>query len=283
MAAGEPPGEYVTARTLALLFALLVFPGVVLAGPGDPDCPTIVSQSPFITHTLDYLGLDGCIVGSSRYDPAHPDTGGVYDPDAEAIAALAPELAITSEWMDEKEWEAVLPEDTRALVLGGFGGMDAVVRNVERVSQAAGLEDGAARAERFDREWRAAAEAVPASGERVLLLSSCSGQGYTYGPGTWLFDAFAAAGFDVVADQSGVTHLEFSDERDDLADLINHSRAQVVFAFNADAAEECRAITAERPFRVVSLPTEPFQHPAPVIVQGLERLAQERDRWSVGP
>lgn len=64
------------------------------------DCPRIISQSPYITHQLDYLGLKNCIVGTSRYDNLKdiPNTGGIIDPDAQAIAQLKPDLWITSVW-----------------------------------------------------------------------------------------------------------------------------------------------------------------------------------------
>ena len=56
------------------------------------DCPRIISQSPYISHTLAWLELDHCIVGASRYDRGdHPDTGGILDPDGGAIAALVAE------------------------------------------------------------------------------------------------------------------------------------------------------------------------------------------------
>lgn len=55
------------------------------------DCPRIVSQSPYITRVLIWLGLERCIVGVSRYDALdRPKTGGVIDPDADAIALLEP-------------------------------------------------------------------------------------------------------------------------------------------------------------------------------------------------
>ncbi|MFO8023833.1 MAG: hypothetical protein R6U90_01690, partial [Thiohalophilus sp.] len=63
------------------------------------DCPRIISQSPYITHTLDWLGLKDCIVGASRYDQLEvPETGGVMDPDGEIIASLEPAILFTSDW-----------------------------------------------------------------------------------------------------------------------------------------------------------------------------------------
>ncbi len=39
----------------------------VVALPAAAACPRIVSQSPYITRALDWLGLERCIVGVSRY------------------------------------------------------------------------------------------------------------------------------------------------------------------------------------------------------------------------
>ncbi|MBD3610048.1 MAG: ABC transporter substrate-binding protein, partial [Gammaproteobacteria bacterium] len=63
------------------------------------ECPRIISQSPYITHTLEWMGLKSCIIGTSRYDKLGlPTTGGVLDPDAEAIDSLMPDVIFTSDW-----------------------------------------------------------------------------------------------------------------------------------------------------------------------------------------
>nr|WP_019593750.1 hypothetical protein [Thioalkalivibrio sp. ALM2T] len=248
------------------------------------DCPRIVSQSPYITHSLEYLGLASCIVGASRYDDLEvADTGGILDPDAEAIARLEPELAFTSSWVEPEDWADTVPARTRAIVLGGFEGMDAVRENLERIADAAGLDDGAARAAAFEDAWQDAADAVGASGERAVLMSSCSAQAYVYGPQTWLHDAFTRAGFEVVATQTGVHHLRLSEETDELADLINAHDPDVVFTFYGADTRSCRAVVASGPVRVVNLPPGYFSHPAPVILEGLAELHTRRAEWAVEP
>ena len=63
----------------------------------EKECPRIISQSPYISEMLDYLDMGHCIVGVSRYSKRDlPHTGGILDPDAEAIDALMPDLIITS-------------------------------------------------------------------------------------------------------------------------------------------------------------------------------------------
>ncbi|WP_028484125.1 ABC transporter substrate-binding protein [Thioalkalivibrio sp. ALE17] len=260
-----------------VLTAGLVFPVTATAG----ECPRIVSQSPYITHSLEYLGLASCIVGASRYDDLDvEDTGGILDPDAQAISRVEPDLAFTSSWVERDDWADTVPAGTRAIVLGGFEGMDAVRENLERIADAAGLDDGAVRAAEFDDAWQEAADAVGASGERAVLMSSCSAQAYVYGPKTWLHDAFTRAGFDVVANQSGVHHLRLSEDTDELADLINQYDADVVFTFSGSEARSCRAVVASSPVRVVSLPSGYFSHPAPVILDGLAELQTRHTEWA---
>ena len=49
----------------------------------EKECPRIISQSPYISEMLDYLGMGHCIVGVSRYSKRDlPRTGGILDPDA---------------------------------------------------------------------------------------------------------------------------------------------------------------------------------------------------------
>ncbi len=118
-----------------LLFSLL------LAGAPTAfaaDCPRIVSQSPYLTLALEWLERGDCLVGVSRYDrlrPALPRTGGVMDPDAEAIALLEPELFVTSNWTSADTVAALLPPGTRALRVDGFRSMadvEAMLRSLRR-------------------------------------------------------------------------------------------------------------------------------------------------------
>lgn len=133
--------------TVAVLIAMFAAPRLAVAG----ECPRIVSQSPYITHMLEYLGLTSCIVGASRYDDLDvPETGGILDPDAEAIARPEPELAFTSSWVEPAGWEDRVPAEGRPLC-SGVRGLAGVQGNIERIAQAAGLNDGSERAAPFVR------------------------------------------------------------------------------------------------------------------------------------
>ena len=87
-----------------LLILLLIYVPLSLhaAQPTEiaqQNCPRIISQSPYISKMLDYLGMGHCIVGVSRYSKRNlPRTGGILDPDAQAIDSLMPDLNNTSDW-----------------------------------------------------------------------------------------------------------------------------------------------------------------------------------------
>lgn len=108
------------------------------------DCPRIVSQSPYLTIALDWLGQGGCVVGVSRYDRKDdvPQTGGVFDPDAAAIAALKPGLIITPDWISTDDLAKVTPPGAHALRLGGFASMGDAEAMLNTLAEASGAVGG---------------------------------------------------------------------------------------------------------------------------------------------
>ncbi|AGA35128.1 periplasmic binding protein [Thioalkalivibrio nitratireducens DSM 14787] len=264
---------------LLVVVALLLGAGPAPAA-AEPDCPRMVSQSPYITHTLRWLGLDHCIVGASRYDRGDwADTGGILDPDIAAIRALAPDLAITSPWTDPDLWRTLEPEIARAMIVDGFGSMAGIADNLRRIAEAANLPDPDGIAADFDAQWRDAAAQVRGEHVRVLLLASCSGQPYAFGRGSWQHEVFTTAGFDVISAGDRVHHIPVTDRKDRLAALIDAERPDVLFVFASENAEACRVINASRRVPVVPLPGAFFHHAAPVIIEGLYRLRDLRDAW----
>lgn len=126
-------------RVLFLLLSLAALS--VQADQKNSDCPRIVSQSPYITRALAWLGLERCIVGVSRYDVIDlPRTGGVIDPDVDAIALLEPQLMITSNWTKEEAWKKTAPPGATALRVDGFRGMAGVERMLRDIGRTAGFE-----------------------------------------------------------------------------------------------------------------------------------------------
>ncbi len=268
-------------RAAALLAGLLHAGSAALAN--EAPCPRIVSQSPYITHTLQWLGLEHCIVGVSRYDRLErPRTGGVMDPDGEAIAALAPELLLTSGWTDANRWQAAAPPGARALRLPGFGAMGEIETNLQRIGEAAGLADAGARAEAFAKAWRAAAAEVGGQG-RALVVSACEAAPYSFGPNSYIYDLFATAGFDMVETHERIRHLKTGEPYPDLDTLINALSPDWLFVLARADVPQCAMLQARTDVTVIGLDGAPFFHPAPILLEGLRQLAGQRGRWQARP
>jgi iron complex transport system substrate-binding protein len=255
-----------------LFVAFLLLAGVAQAA----DCPRIVSQSPYITRSLDWLGLGACIVGVSRYEQRElPRTGGVIDPDVDAIALLEPQLMITSDWTKAETWQAAAPPGAKALRVGGFRGMREVEAMLRDIGAAAGVKDIDARVARFAADWRAAAARVGGGNRRVLLLSACGEAPYSFGRGTTLFELFAAAGFAVVADHDSIRNFQPGKpplHENDVARWIRQRKPELIFAFKGRSDEACNAAIYKPGISIVPLDGELFTHPGPVLLQGLDAL-----------
>jgi iron complex transport system substrate-binding protein len=256
-------------RALFMIFLLLF--GPAWAG----DCPRIVSQSPYITRALDWLGLERCIVGVSRYDTLdRPHTGGVVDPDVDAIARLGPQLMITSNWTKEEVWNKAAPPGATALRVDGFRGMAGVERMLRDIGRAAGIADIDARVDRFAADWHAAAQHVGGNGRRVLILSACSNKPYSFGRGTTLHELFSAAGFAVVADHDSIRNFDPDKPDGDVAAWIGELKPDYLFALKNRRDEACNVAIAMPGVPILPLDGPLFTHPGPDLLKGLEQLRQ---------
>ncbi|MDY6978529.1 MAG: ABC transporter substrate-binding protein [Pseudomonadota bacterium] len=260
------------------LIAGLLFLGT--SANATPDCPRIISQSPYITHTLNWLGLKDCIVGASRYDQLEvPDTGGVMDPDGEIIASLEPDILFTSDWTGPQELAAITPTNSRAYRLQGFQSMAQIEQNLRTIIAATDRNDLSPRIEQFSRKWREAAKQLETEGNRALLLSSCSGQPYSFGRETWLYDLFTSAGFEVVETHRRIRHLQPGREIEDLTGLLNRYEPEILFIVERNIGRNCNMLMPEVPVRIVTLDGEQFLHPAPVLLKGLAQLHSRQSEW----
>ncbi len=257
---------------------------LLLAGAAGAaaDCPRIISQAPYITKTLQWLGLQQCIVGVSRYDTLDlPRTGGLLDPDADTIALLQPQLLLGSDWIAPAKWRAMAPDGAAAITLHGFQSMAQVEENLRVIGHAAHLADADRRAGEFAQAWRNAAAQVHGNGRRVLLLSACSGEGYSFGKQTWIYELFTTAGFDVVETAETVRPLTPSAPIAGVNGLIAKLHPDVLFLFERKGAKQCRLLLPQTPLRIVALDSDHFLDPAPTLLQGLNDLRATRAQWDV--
>ena len=257
-------------RLILIALSLLLLSTHATAG----DCPRIISQSPYITHSLQWLGLEECIVGVSRFDTLErPHTGGVLDPDAERIAALEPDLLLTSDWASEEKLTAITPPDTRAFRLKGFGSMAEVEENLRIIGKEVGIPDIDARVDAFAEQWRTLAAQVNGNNRRVLLLSSCSGTPYSFGQQRWLSDLFHQAGFINVETVEKIRHIRPGQTIADLNALIHELEPELLFIFERSQSPQCAFIQPKTALRIIQLDGDQFLQPAPVILDGLRSLA----------
>jgi len=261
-----------------LLSVLLLTASTALAE--EMRCPRIVSQAPYITKSLQWLGLEQCIVGVSRYDTLDlPRTGGLLDPDADMIALLHPDLLITSNWNSAENAAQLASQETRVLRLDGFGSMAEVEENLRQIGRATHLPHSDERVARFHQQWQDAAHSIHGNGSRVLLLSSCSGSAYSFGKQRWLSELFTEAGFINVETVPTIRSINSGAEIPTLNALIDQLHPDLLFIFERDLTPQCALIKPKRPIRIITLDGEKFLHPAPIVLEGLSELAQHQSEW----
>ncbi|HCD35535.1 ABC transporter substrate-binding protein [Chlorobium phaeovibrioides] len=251
---------------------LFLLASVLFLTASSAEAKRIVSQSPFITYTLEYLGLSDSIVGVSRYDFLDlPQTGGIIDPDSAAIAALDPDIILTSNWTDPKTLRNVTPDGTKALVLYGFEGMKEVEKSLRVLTKELDVPGGKAKADAFPSAWRSEARKVCGGGRRVLILSSCVGSPFSFGRRTYLFDLFTEAGFRVVEDHETIRHMNPSEPIKTISGLVSRTRPEIVFVLH-DADHGC-AVNLDIPdVELIELDGNHFVYPAPILLKGLKDL-----------
>jgi len=261
------------------LLTLLLF----LAAPALAACPRIVSQAPYLTLALQWLGQGPCIVGVSRYDrqlPQLPRTGGMLDPDGAAIAALKPDLIVASDWASAASLSAITPPGARLLRLNGFASLaetESMLATLARASRAPGARQ---KLQDFSRRWRQLAAQVQGKGRKVLLVSACSGSPYSFGRQHLVGDLFTQAGFEVVETAAKIRHLRPGAEIADLETLVERTRPDILVSFTPQSTDHCSMIAPTLPVRIVSLEGEDFFHPGPGL---LRALAQMRERLGPTP
>lgn len=245
------------------------------------DCPRIISQSPYITHQLEYLGLKECIVGANRYD-SHlnlPDTGGIIDPDAQSINKLQPDLWITSVWTKPDVFEKTTPPHTTALRLDSFNSMAQISDNLIEIAKASQNSAALAQAEAFATRWHDKLAQVDGKQKRILLLSSCGKQPYAYGKQSWLGDLFTQANFQVVDFDKRVINLGQDKNEQQTLELIQSLQPDLIAIFHQSTAETCGLLDLPKISQLLVLDGEKFLHPAPTLLQGIDQLISMQGIW----
>jgi iron complex transport system substrate-binding protein len=189
---------------------------------------------------------------------------------------VRPDLLVTSNWADQTTMDAVTPKGTRLLRLDGFGSM----RDVEEMLQTLARESNAPasahdRIADFSRQWRAIAQHMSSqrakkTGQRVLLISSCMGNPFSFGRQHLIGDIFTQAGFEVVETAPKIRHLLEGQEIPTIERLIDTMRPNLIVAFSHESAEYCRMIAPRTGADVIVLDGSPFIHPGPGLLRAWE-------------
>ncbi len=254
-----------TMKKLVILLLLLVV-GCSTQGP------RIISQSPYITHTLRYLGQEKNIVGVSRYDSLNlPRTGGILDPDKQAIEDLEPDYIFTSDWAAQDVLREVTPEGTKSIVLQGFHKMSEIEDNIRAIAEMLGLPEGDRMADEFAENWKKLANTVEGNERKALLLSSCKGEPFSFGRNTYLYDLFSNAGFTLVETHPSIRHVNKSGDISSVDELLRMTRPDIVFVLQ-DVDHGCSVDMTEGDYEVVLLNGGHFVYPAPVLMKGIKDL-----------
>ena len=270
-------------RRIFLLFLIYpsLFAHAVTPATTKQECPRIISQSPYISEMLDYLGMGDCIVGVSKYSKRDlPHTGGILDPDAEAIDSLMPDLIITSNWTKKETLESVTPKGVKAIRLKSFNKMDQLEENMNQLIQATGWTHANNKVKIFAEEWRVKIKQVKGNNKKVLLLSSCSGSPYSFGPNSRLYDLFTQAGFNVVETHEKIRHIQPGKEVDNLNALADRYQPNLLIIFEQRLKKQCQMITPKVPVRILSVDGKKFLHPNVDILDGLDLLISKKNYWN---
>lgn len=244
-------------------------------------CPRIISQSPYISEILDYLGMGHCIVGVSRYSKRDlPHTGGILDPDAEAIDALMPDLIITSDWSKSEKLKSVTPKGTKAIRLKSFNNMAQLEENMQTIIKATNWKQATSKVTTFAKAWRNKVKQVQGNNKKVLLLSSCSGNAYSFGPNSRLYDLFSQAGFKVVETQGKIRHVRPGQEIEHITGLLDKYQPDLLFIFEQRLKKQCQMMMPKVPVKILSFDGRKFLHPTTEILEGLDLLISKKHRWN---
>lgn len=244
----------------------------------------IISQTPFITHSIDFFGMKNCIVGASIYDTQVADelprTGKVFTPDKEAIAELKPDFIFSSDWTKPKVMSDITPEDTKSFILHGFQSMEQIENSLYTIGNVLKITDFQTKVQTFSREWRALANSIDAKNKKVMLMSACSKDPYSYGRKTYLGNLFGEVGFNVVDKNKKVKVFKIDKDKNELDEFIKEHKPDFIFGFVPyTKASTCSVLETGKKLPIIYLDGDLFLHPSPTLLDGLKELKSKENEW----
>jgi iron complex transport system substrate-binding protein len=244
----------------------------------------IISQSPYITHAIDFFDMKDCIVGATVYDKEVPEslprTGEVIIPDKDAIEKLNPDLIFASDWTEPSTMADITPLDAKGFILHGFQSMEQVENNLYTIGNVLKIPDFQAKVQNFSSRWRELAHSINAKNKKVLLMSACSKDPYSYGRKTYLGDLFKEASFDVVDESKKVKVFKIEKNKNELNEFIEEFKPDFIFGFVSYTKNStCSVLEMNKKLPIVYLDGDLFLHPAPILTEGLKELKSKENEW----
>lgn len=221
-----------------------------------------------------------CIVGVSRYSKLKlPHTGGILDPDAEAIDSVMPDLFITSDWTKPETLKKITPDYTKSIRLKSFNTMSQLENNMSSIVKATGWHQSIDKIKSFSAAWRNKVKQVNGNNKKVLLLSSCGGSPYSFGPNSRLYDLFTQAGFNVVETGDKIRHIQPGQDIEHITALLDRYQPDLLFTFEQGLKKQCQLLTPKVPVRIITFNGHDFLHPTTAILNGLDSLISKKRSW----
>jgi len=112
------------------------------------------------------------------------------------------------------------------------------------------------------------------------LLSSCSGNAYSFGPDSRLHDLFTQAGFKVVETKGKIRHVRPGNEIEHITALLDRYQPDLLFIFEQKLKKSCQMMMPKVPVSILSFDGKLFLHPNTAILDGLDLLISKKHRWN---
>ena len=283
-------------RFLPLLPALLLCASIASATPlsvrddlgrtlhFDAPPQRIVSLSPGVTEILFMLGLDDAIVGVSdfcNYPAAalsKPRVGGV-NPNIEAIAALTPDLVVSTGGVGMRETARRMDRLGVPFLGVEADSVEAVLTRITMLGDITGRREAATAAVTRLRERLAAVAARRSSSPPVRVLYLIDENPYlTIGPKSFLYDVLIKAGGRPF--ETGPTG---SYPRVGLEPILRFDPEVIFFTSESEQVPEERIaawrrwdqVSAVKTGRLYSVPRDLVNRPGPRIIDAIEYFASK--------
>lgn len=245
---------------------------------------TIISQSPYITHSIDFFDAKECIVGASVYDTIVEDdlprTGKIFFPNKEVIKKLQPNFIFTSDWTKKSTLADVTPQNTKYFILHGFQSMEQVENNLFTIGNVLKVPDFTKKVKNFSKAWKELAHSIDSKNKKVLIMSACSKDPYSYGTKTYLGDIFTEAGFNVLDRSKKVKVFKITEKKNELNEFLKKIKPDFIFGLVPyTKGGSCSVLTSSIKIPIIFLDGDQFMHPSPTLLKGLEELKSKEGEW----